>query len=71
MLRIEITEGAGGAGASIQGVDFPEAPEDEAAFAVWDVRWSGICNGIHALLGELGPTPEDGWCVKFWVNESL
>lgn len=71
MLRIEIGEsrdGGDGASISIQGVDFPEAPDDEAAFIEWDKRWTGICNGIRALLGKLGPIPDAGWAVRFWVN---
>ena len=69
MLRIEIVDGADGADVSIEGVDFPEAPEDEAAFAEWDARQTSIRNAIHALLGELGPIPEAGWDVKFWCSE--
>ena len=75
MLRIEITEGDDDpaySGVSIHGIDMPDAPEDPEAFKEWDKRWTSICNGIHALLGDLGPVPETGWKVKFWVraNES-
>ena len=30
-----------------------------------DQAWTKICNGIHALIGELGPLPEGGWDVEF------
>lgn len=67
-LRIEISEGEDdGSDVSIHGVNLPEAPDDPEAFAEWDRKWTSICNGIHALLGELGPIPDVGWEVKFWV----
>lgn len=69
MIRIEIEDGnSDDADVSIRGVDFPDAPADDAAYAVWEERWSSICNGIHALLAELGAIPETGWSVRFWVE---
>jgi len=67
VLRIEISEGDGdGSSISIHGVNLPEPPDDDS-FPEWDRKWTSICNGVHALLGELGPIPENGWKVKFWV----
>ena len=67
-MRIEINEGGtDGVGVSIHGVNMPEPPEESEDFLEWDKRWTSICNGIHALLGELGPLPSTGWKVEFWV----
>ena len=69
MLRIEISEGPDdGSSVTIQGVNMPPPPEDIEAFEEWDKCWTGICNGIHALLAHLGPFPEAGWNVQFWLE---
>jgi len=71
MLRIEINEGGGGgADITILGIDLPEPPEDEVKFLKWRERRDNLINGIHALLVNLGPIPENGWQVEYRILES-
>jgi hypothetical protein len=48
-------------------IHWEDAP-DNVAETAWDVQdqaWTKICDGIHMLLSNLGPSPEHGWDVVF------
>ena len=75
-LKIEFTHGDDpNTDVSIQYVNVNEAIlnyDDEAVsdetFLEHQERFQAICNGIHALVAELGPLPDTGWEIKFWVE---
>jgi hypothetical protein len=48
-------------------IHWKDSPDDPVKLE-WDAAdqaWTKICDGIHALLHNLGPIPEGGWGVEF------
>ncbi|RJR07451.1 hypothetical protein C4588_06915 [Candidatus Parcubacteria bacterium] len=77
LTRIEIQEvtdpeEAKYRGVSIHWIDCPmseDLNDDE-----WDqtmMIWEKVKNGVHALIGNLGPLPPGGWAVKCWLDYKL
>ena len=54
-----------GPSVSIHWKDSPVVADDAGDFGDEDQAWTKICNGIHALLANLGPFPEGGWDIEF------
>lgn len=66
-IKIGVHEGEGPhPGVSVH---WKDAPEFTAEWDGMDQAWTKICDGIHSLLGNLGPIPEKGWNVVFTCED--
>lgn len=57
-----------GSGVSICWKDCPDQSHGHE-WDSWDQAWTKISNGIHCLLGELGPIPDSGWEIEFSCSD--
>lgn len=70
MLKIELELGNGDGGdVGMQWVDCPPLEH------VSDEEWNNsllisdqVKNGLHALIWPLGPIPEGGWKIRYWMD---
>ena len=66
LISIEIRESLepDGVGVSILWADTPDISSvRHQEWEHFDKCWKIVCDGIHGLLAELGPIPENGWDV--------
>src|SRR3990172_6138209 len=70
MLKIELELGDNdGSHIGVEWVDCP--PLEHVSDEEWNQNllvWDQVKNGIHALLGNLGPIPPEGWKIRFWLD---